>query len=96
MVEIKEPRQADLIACNIEMFSTTTTIFVYQNRRIRNFSIPSENAANILAELCHMENIYDLEVSGNKAYLESFCETIKEAEERLYANSKERINIILK
>lgn len=84
----------DVIACRVEMFSENMPVFVVKGGVIQNASIPGENAANILVDLCHQQDIYNLKLDGNAEYMQVFLASIKEAERKNYAHADHSINII--
>lgn len=84
----------DKIACNIELFCAESPVFIYKNGKIVPMKIPSDEAASKLAFLCHKEDIYDLQLSGDKAYLEGFVENLATEETVQYGINKIRIEVM--
>ena len=85
-------RFPDIIACHVEMFSENMQVFVYKNNTIQNVTVPGEDLVNVLVKLCHDQNIFDLHLSGDSAFLEGFIHSIKETEMLQYG-VKDQIKI---
>ena len=86
----------DVIACKVEMFAETMPMFMFKNGIIQSVKVPGDNAARILVDLCHEQDIYRLQLDGNSDYLMAFIQTVREAEELNYANDEHKIEIITK
>ena len=80
------------IVCSVEIFSTEMQVFICQNGEFVPQKIPAKGAEYTLVNLCYDNHIYDLELSGEPLFLESFIEAIKTEEASLHANNQ-RINI---
>ena len=88
-------RFSDIIACNVEMFSENMQVFVYKNNTIQNVTVPGEDLVDVLVKLCHDQNIFDLHLSGDSAFLEGFIHSIKETEMLQYGvNDQIKIKIV--
>ena len=85
-------RFPDIIACHVEMFSENMQVFVYKNNTIQNVTVPGEDLVNILVKLCHDQNIFNLHLSGDSAFLDGFIHSIKETEMLQYG-VKDQIKI---
>ena len=79
-------RFPDIIACHVEMFSENMQVF------IQNVTVPGEDLVNILVKLCHDQNIFNLHLSGDSAFLDGFIHSIKETEMLQYG-VKDQIKI---
>lgn len=83
----------DKIACSIELFCAESPVFILKDGKISTIKIPSDEAAAKLAFLCHKEGIYDLQLSGDKQYLEGFVENLMAEETTQYGLNNIRIEV---